>query len=95
MSDNMNVTDADRLLQRLARSAATPAEKSFVTTPGDRTFTAAAKVISQSLQSYHIRMIRTGNMKRAPVQRLGLIFDNSLSFRHLRRLNNHNLIRLG
>lgn len=66
MSDNMNITDSDRLLRRLVRSAAAPAEKSFVTTPGDRTFTAAAKVISNN--SYNLYNVRIVELKDPPTQ---------------------------
>jgi len=66
MSDPTNITDADRLLQRLARTAATPAEKSFVTSPGDRTFFAAAKIISN--HSYNLYNVRIVELKDPPTQ---------------------------
>ena len=52
MSNQTNITESERLLYRLARTAAVPAENSFVTSPGDRTVTAAAKVISNN--SYNL-----------------------------------------
>ncbi len=62
------MSDASQLLQRLARTAATPAEKSFVTSPGDRTVTAAAKVISNnSYNLYNVRMVELRDPPTPPI----------------------------
>ncbi len=66
MSDQTTITDTDRLLQRLARTAVTPAEKSFVTSPGDRTITVAAKIISN--HSYNLYNVRIVELKDPPTQ---------------------------
>lgn len=66
MSDQTTMTDSDRLLQRLARTAVAPAEKSFVTSPGDRTVTAAAQVISNN--SYNLYNVRMVELKDPPTQ---------------------------
>ena len=64
MSDQTNITDGNRLLQRLARTAVAPAENSFVTSPGDRTVTAAVKVISNN--SYNLYNVRLVELREPP-----------------------------
>ena len=68
MSNQANITESERLLQRLARTAAAPAENSFVTSPGDRTVTAAAKVISNnSYNLYNVRIIELRDPPGTPI----------------------------
>jgi hypothetical protein len=68
MSDQIAMTDASRFLQRLARTAVTPAEKSFVTSPGDRTVTTAVKVISNnSYNLYNVRMVELKDPPTPPI----------------------------
>jgi hypothetical protein len=68
MSDKPGISENERLLQRLARTAAAPSESSFVTSPGDRTTTAAAKVISNnSYNLYNVRIIELRNPPGTPI----------------------------
>jgi len=55
-------------LQRLARTAVAPAENSFVTSPGDRTVTAAVKVISNnSYNLYNVRIVELRDPPSTPI----------------------------
>jgi hypothetical protein len=68
MSDQTSITDAGRFLQRLVRTSAAPAENSFVTSPGDRTVTAAARVISNhSYNLYNVRLVELRDPPLTPV----------------------------